>query len=140
MIRIPEPPRSGSGRTGRFEGLIGTILRVGVVLSVAVVAVGVVISSVRHPASLTSAYALDRLVRARGDYPSSIGAVVHGVGRGQGAAVVSAGLVLLVLTPIVRVAASLVLFARDRDWRFVVMTAIVLGFLLLSFAVGKAGA
>jgi uncharacterized membrane protein len=140
MSRAPGPSGAEREPPGRFEGLIGTILRVGVLVSVTVVVIGVAVSSVRHPASLTSAYALDRLIAVHGNYPSSIPGVIRGIWRIEGAAVVSAGLLVLVLTPVLRVAASLVLFARERDWRFVVITAVVLGLLVLSFAVGRAGA
>lgn len=37
-----------------------------------------------------------------------------------------AGLVLLMFTPIVRVATAIVAFARERDWRFVAVSAFVL--------------
>lgn len=140
MSRASGPDREDAGPSRSIEALIGTILRVGVLTSVIVVVVGVSISSVRHPASLVSAYELDRLIEIHGNYPSSLPGVVEGVRHGQGGAIVSAGLLLLVLTPVVRVAASLVLFARERDWRFVVVTAVVLLLLLVSFAVGKAGA
>ncbi len=95
MSRIHEPNVGRPEPPGRFEGLIGSILRVGVLASVAVVAIGVAVSSVRHPASLTSAYALDRLIEVHGNYPSSIWGVLRGIRHGEGAAIVSAGLVLL---------------------------------------------
>jgi hypothetical protein len=44
------------------------------------------------------------------------------------------GLVVLMATPIARVAASIVGFARGRDWTFVLYTSIVLVLLLSSIA------
>lgn len=45
------------------------------------------------------------------------------------------GLVVLMATPVARVAVSIVEFARQRDWIFVLYTSIVLGLLLGSLAV-----
>jgi uncharacterized membrane protein len=42
------------------------------------------------------------------------------------------GLVMLLLTPIARVAFGLVAFALQRDWMYVVFTSIVLGLLIYS--------
>jgi uncharacterized membrane protein len=46
---------------------------------------------------------------------------------------------VLVATPVARVALSIAVFARQRDRTYVVITSIVLGLLLLSFALGRAG-
>jgi uncharacterized membrane protein len=50
--------------------------------------------------------------------------------RGRG--LIQLGLVLLIATPVARVAVSLLAFARQRDWTYVVVTAIVLLLLLAS--------
>ncbi len=44
------------------------------------------------------------------------------------------GLLILIMTPIARVAFSLVAFAFERDKTYVVLTAIVLGILIYSLA------
>jgi uncharacterized membrane protein len=44
--------------------------------------------------------------------------------------VIQLGLLLLIATPITRVAFSVIAFARQRDWTFVVITLVVLGLLL----------
>ena len=46
------------------------------------------------------------------------------------------GLLLLICTPILRVAASIVIFALQRDRLYVVITAAVLTLVALSFALG----
>ncbi|MDR1305487.1 MAG: DUF1634 domain-containing protein [Verrucomicrobiales bacterium] len=55
------------------------------------------------------------------------------------ARLVTAGLVLLIATPVLRVAASLALFAVERDKIYTLVTAAVLLLLALSFILGKAG-
>lgn len=53
--------------------------------------------------------------------------------QGAGAAL-RLELVVLILTPVLRVLATLVLFALQRDWPFVVITGVVLLLLLLGLA------
>jgi uncharacterized membrane protein len=58
-----------------------------------------------------------------------------GAPRGVAAALASAGLVILMATPIVRVAASVGEYVLARDWLFAGLTAAVLLTLLASVAV-----
>ena len=50
-----------------------------------------------------------------------------------------AGLILLIATPVARVAVSVLVFVVERDGAFVLITLFVLILLLLSFLLGKAG-
>jgi uncharacterized membrane protein len=54
-------------------------------------------------------------------------------------ALLSAGLVVLIATPIARVAVSVIEFARSREWWFVLCTAFVLALLLGSLIVALRG-
>jgi uncharacterized membrane protein len=54
------------------------------------------------------------------------------------AAYLSLGIIVLIATPFVRVAGSIVAFARERDRRYVAITAVVLAVMCLSLVVGKA--
>ena len=56
------------------------------------------------------------------------------MGRGRG--IIQLGLLLLIATPIVRVAFSLVAFSLERDRTYVVVTLIVLAILLYGLAGG----
>ncbi len=47
-----------------------------------------------------------------------------------------AGLLVLMATPVVRVALSLLVFGRQRDRAFVAVTSVVLALLLWSFVLG----
>jgi uncharacterized membrane protein len=48
--------------------------------------------------------------------------------------IIQLGLVLLIATPVARVAFSVLAFALERDWLYVVVTLIVLGVLIYSLA------
>ncbi|HEY8486799.1 MAG TPA: DUF1634 domain-containing protein [Limnochordales bacterium] len=71
--------------------------------------------------------------------PAGWGAILQDAVRLRPMAVVQAGLGLLVLTPIFRVAASVVWFVQQRDWVYVAITAAVLLLLLGSLLAGSLG-
>jgi uncharacterized membrane protein len=50
-----------------------------------------------------------------------------------------AGLLLLIATPVMRVAFSVLVFVYQHDRVFVVITSIVLTLLLVSFVLGRGG-
>jgi uncharacterized membrane protein len=125
-------------RTRQVELLISNLLRIGVVTSLAVVVAGTVLSFVHHPDFLSSPRELARLTTPGAAFPRTPGEVLAGLRRFQGRAVVVLGLLLLVATPVMRVAVSVFAFVYERDRKFVLITSIVLALLLLSFVLGKA--
>jgi uncharacterized membrane protein len=66
----------------------------------------------------------------------SVGGIVHGIREGSAEAVVQLGLVLLIATPVARVALTLGAFVLQRDWLYVALTALVLGLLLYGLVGG----
>ncbi|MGZ7078903.1 MAG: DUF1634 domain-containing protein [Thermoanaerobaculia bacterium] len=120
-----------------MDTAIGTLLRVGVVLSVSIVSVGMVITFVHHPDYFSSRPALGTLTAPGTHYPSTLVEVIAGVLRGSGEAVVSAGLLLLIATPVARVALSIASFAIERDRLYVAITTAVFVILMVAFAVGR---
>ena len=58
---------------------------------------------------------------------------------GNGRAIITAGLLVLIATPVVRVAFSIYIFVRARDKTYAAITTVVLLILLFGFAVGAAG-
>ena len=129
-------------QTLRVELFIAQLLRWGVVISFVIVAVGigaVVITGQTgyHQIRLDDVGSAVQY-RARPDFPNSLSAVFSGVIAFKPYAIIALGLLVLVAIPVVRVAVSVVAFALERDWLYVMITAFVLGMLLLSFAIGEA--
>lgn len=118
------------------ETLIGWVLRTGVTLSIAVILVGLVLMFVHHPEYLTSKDALTQLIDARRQNLDSRAGVWGGMLHQRGQAVVMFGLLLLIATPVMRVAASILIFLRERDRLYVAITTVVLLLLLTSFYLG----
>jgi uncharacterized membrane protein len=67
-----------------------------------------------------------------------LGDLAAGLAKLRPAAYLSLGLIVLIGTPFVRVAGSVITFARQRDRRYVLVTGAVLVVMLLSVAVGRA--
>ena len=107
-----------------LERTIRLILLGGVALSVALMGVGVV-------ASLARGEGLPHGVTHVGD-------ITAGLGSLDSAAYLSLGLIVLIGTPFVRVAGSLVAFAREHDRRYTAITATVLAVMCLSVLLGRA--
>ena len=118
---------------------ISVLLRVGVILSVAVIATGLGITFAHHPEYMSSHTSLGQLTATGAQYPNHLLGVIDGVRLGQGQAIVMAGLLLLIATPIARVALSIVAFIIERDRLYTAITAAVLVILLVGFAIGLEG-
>lgn len=119
-----------------IETLISITLRTGVLLSIAVILTGLIFTFAHHPDYFRSRPALGKLTNAEATFPHSIAEVLHGVAQGRGQAIVLAGILLLIATPIARVAISVALFASQRDRLYVAITLTVLILLIVSFSLG----
>jgi uncharacterized membrane protein len=114
------------------ELLISHVLRGGVVLGAIVIGVGLVAFYAR--------YGLNPSAMIANVYPHSLDQTLLGLAHGTPQAIMVLGLLILLATPVVRVAVSIVAFALERDWTYVAITALVLLILLVSFLLGRAGA
>ena len=112
----------------RLEQMIGLLLRAGVFLSAAVVLVGGIGYLVQHGGA-TPDYRVFRSEPQQYRDPAGIAMAAIG---GDWRAVIQFGLLLLIATPVARVALSIVGFAIERDRMYVIVTAIVLAVLLIS--------
>lgn len=113
-----------------LERVISVLLRTGVFLSAAIVLAGGVLYLTQHgsePAAFRTFHAVAPSYR-------SVAAVVPLAARLDSEAVIQFGLLLLIATPIARVAFSVAAFIFERDGTYVVISAIVLAILLFSLA------
>jgi uncharacterized membrane protein len=115
-------------RDRRMEVILGNLLRAGVLLSGAVVLAGACVYLSRH-AHDTADY---RIFRGEPSEFRTIPGVLRSVMNGRGRGLIQLGLLLLIATPIARVAFSIAGFAVEGDRMYVVFTVIVLVILLFS--------
>lgn len=111
-----------------LEQWIGGLLRAGVMLAAGVALVGAVFYILRY-GGRTIDYGTFHGVPAGLD---SVHGIIPGAMHLRSRWIVQLGVVLLIATPIARVALSLIAFAVQRDRTYVVVTAIVLGLLIFS--------
>ena len=130
-------PKSTIEPIGSVEILISWLLRVGVVTSLSFVLIGLLLMFIHHPSYLVSVMDLQRLTSPGAAFPHTLREVVNGLLAGRGQAVVAVGLLMLIVTPIMRVAVSIFAFALRRDRAFVLITSGVLTILIISFVLGK---
>jgi uncharacterized membrane protein len=121
-VQTPVPPPKH--QMDFIERMVNRILGVGIVLTVALLAAGLVLSIVDGRGLPVEVVPLADLASRLLDLDP--------------AAYLSLGIVVLIATPFVRVAGSIVAFARERDRRYVLITAVVLAVMCLSLVVGKA--
>ena len=118
-----------------IEDIVGNLLRTGVSLAALVVLAGGVIYLMRHGRSAPEFHMF------RGEPPelrSPSGIVRAALGM-HGRGIIQLGLLLLIATPVARVAFSIWGFARERDRMYVAFTVIVFAILMYSlFGSGSA--
>jgi uncharacterized membrane protein len=112
------------------ELAIGNLLRAGVLLAVAVVILGEAVLLVRHGSARPN-YAIFRGEPANLRTLRGILATAFSF---QGAGIIQLGVLILIATPVARVAFSAAAFAVEHDRLYVVITLIVLGVLIFSLA------
>jgi len=112
----------------RIEVMIGNLLRAGVLLAASVVLLGATIYLSRHAMEPTDFHTFRGEAAALRTLP----AIVKGAAHFHGKSIIQLGLLLLIATPVARVAFSVVAFAIERDYLYVVLTLVVLAVLLYS--------
>lgn len=113
----------------RMDRIISVILRSGVLLACAVVIIGGVFYVIHHQGPLPDY----RVFQSEPANLRGLRGIFHGVFVALGRNWIQFGLVILVATPVTRVAFSVFAFFKERDWTYVVLTLIVLGVLVGSF-------
>ena len=117
-----------------LEQVIGRLLQIGVLISAFVVVVGGIALLVRYGGAPADVHSF----RSEPSELSTLGGIVRGAYGLDSHAVVQLGLVLLIATPMVRVALTLVAFLWQRDRLYVCITAFVLALLVYGLFWGRA--
>jgi uncharacterized membrane protein len=107
-----------------IERMVSRVLVTGITISVVMMAVGLILG-------LFDDEGMPSHVVPLADLPAMLGEL-------DPAAYLSLGLLVLIATPFVRVAGSIIAFALERDRRYVLITAVVLAVMCLSVVLGKA--
>jgi len=114
----------------RVQQAVGNLLRAGVLLAASVVLAGGVVFLLRHGGSVPDY----RVFRGEPMDLRSFGGIVRDAFSGSGRGLIQLGLLLLVATPVARVAFTAVAFAFERDRTYVLIALLVLSLLFKSLA------
>jgi uncharacterized membrane protein len=113
----------------RMDQIISVLLRTGVLLASAVVFVGGILYLVHHRGVRPEYHTF----RAEPPDYREFRGIFKGLFSSEGRNWIQFGLVLLVATPVARVAFSVFAFYKERDRMYVFLTLIVLSVLVFSF-------
>jgi len=119
----------------KMDAIMGILLRSGVILAATIVLVGGILFLMRHKTPVTDYHVFS-------GEPSdlrTLSGIFADVKSFHARGLIQLGLLVLIATPVARVVFSLFAFLYQKDWKYVVFTAIVLGLLLYSLF-GGAGA
>jgi uncharacterized membrane protein len=118
-----------------MERWISVVLLGGVVLAGAIIllGLGLLVLGPPRPGEPT---AIAGLIEQE-THPISVGAILAGARAGRPTSLIRLGVLALILTPMARVALTMLLFLDRRDWTFVALTAFVLLILVFGIASGR---
>ncbi|AMV60301.1 Hypothetical protein ADU72_1356 [Pediococcus damnosus] len=112
----------------QIELIIGQVLRIGVIISAAVILIGILLLAVTGKTGY-----------APNVYPITVKSITAGILALKPFAIMMLGLFLLILTPVLRVAVSIYAFAKEKDHLYVWITTFVLVILLIGMGIGYLG-
>ncbi|QKJ29314.1 DUF1634 domain-containing protein [Mucilaginibacter mali] len=117
-----------------MQAIIGWVLRLGVIISMAVVVFGGVVYLYRHGHSIPNYSTFTGVPGFV--HPSGI---ISGIMAFRGRSIIQAGIILLVATPVLRVLCSFVGFILEKDHMYTLITLVVLLIIFISMLSGYAG-
>ena len=116
-----------------FQTIIGNLLRYGVWISLSVAFIGGIVYLMHHCSDIEDYSVFKENDRNIFEVFAN---VYNGVIHGSGESIIFFGVILLFLTPVFRVLLSLFSFLLEKDYLYVVITAIVIGIIILSISFG----
>ena len=118
-----------------MQAIIGWVLRIGVSASMILVFIGGVFFVFRHGHSIPDY----KDFKGVPYFIHNTGGILEGVRNLKGQAIIQLGIILLIATPIIRVAFSAVGFIIEKDYLYTAISIIVLLIIFASMLTGYAG-
>ncbi len=135
QLKNSEEQEALAAQAFSIEVLIGHVLRIGVFTSAGLLAFGLIIYLAQQATQAGQTSDWHTTVDYVGQHSQlyKLGNLIPALFSFEPLAFVEAGVILLILTPIMRVAASVLLFARERDLLYVGITILVLAVLMVGW-------
>lgn len=129
--KISDTSLSASDR--KIDLAISNILRSGVTVSSVITVIGAGIYLWYHSKQIPHYCTF----RPQPETLTTLKGILNSALQGHGEGIMQAGVVLLLFTPIIRVAFSILAFAKQKDWIYVVVSSIVMAVLMFSLLGAK---
>jgi Predicted membrane protein len=121
----------GDASQRAIEKAISIVLRGGVLLSALIVCAGLALLFLSK-GEIAKGAGIDAAIA----FPKGLSALLAGIEAVDPPSILVLGLLILVVTPIIRVAVSIVAFLASRDWLYAIITASVLILLVAGTLLG----
>ncbi|MGE5394620.1 MAG: DUF1634 domain-containing protein [Candidatus Saccharibacteria bacterium] len=118
-----------ANRDRSIETIMGNLLRTGVMVAGSVVVIGAILFLFRHGEEIPSYHIFKPDRFNIFDFRN----LLNGIVTFRSVSIMELGILLLIATPVLRVLFSVVAFAYEKDYMYLVFTAIVLIVLIFSF-------
>lgn len=129
-------PQAAYPEEAGLRPVVSTLLRYGVLIAAFVLMVGMILLLIQvGPRAFVSMPQI-RSPEAGTDL-TSLRAVLRELVPPEPEAVLDTGVLLLIATPVLTVGASVIAFAFEADWLYVVISGFVFALLLLAFGIGR---
>lgn len=115
-----------------MNAVIAMLLAIGVIVSAIVLGIGLIVFVASGAAGAQGDLRTLLGPQATNPAPHSVGGVFRGLATLQPLSIIELGALLLIATPVFRVAASIILFLSEEDRLYALITCAVLVFLLVS--------
>jgi uncharacterized membrane protein len=112
-----------------IEKIVGLQLRYGVIIASSIVLIGGIAYLFQHGQGAIPPY--HTFVGESAGF-TTFSQIINGVVKGQSKGIVQFGVMVLIATPILRIAFSLVGFILEKDRLYIIITAVVLSIMLFS--------
>jgi len=129
------PVKGGGFKDADMQAIIGWILRIGVILSMGIVFIGGVLFVYRHGHSIPDY----RTFKGVPFFIHNTEGIFDGILNFKGQAIIQGGIILLIATPVIRVAFSAIGFILEKDHLYTFITLLVLLIILVSMLTGRIG-
>jgi len=116
-----------------LQSIIGNVLRYGVWTALSVAGIGGIILFLNKG---NEAVNFTNFVEKDDNIITVVQNILAGVSQGNGESIIFLGILLLFLTPILRIFLSLLSFFLEKDWLYVFITLIVIGIIVFSVSFG----
>ncbi|HEY0245422.1 MAG TPA: DUF1634 domain-containing protein [Mucilaginibacter sp.] len=118
-----------------IQVIIGWVLRLGVFISMLIVFLGGIVYIYRHGHEMADYH----LFKGIPVFVQTGAGIIEGILTFRGRAIIQAGIVLLIATPIIRVVFSAIGFMLEKDYLYIGITLLVLTIIFISMLSGYAG-